>query len=60
MKVFLKDNDTKKQYVIKGISAKQYKKGEYDEAQLFETIYQLLMKHAIDDGVLIDKNGVRL
>ena len=60
MKVFLRDNKTKKKYIIKGISTKQYQKGEYDETLLFETIYQLLMKHNIDDGVIIDKDGVRL
>lgn len=60
MRVFLRDTKTKKKYAIKGINAKDYKDGRYDETELYSQIYEILIKHNIEDGEIIDKSGTKL
>jgi hypothetical protein len=60
MKMFIRDLKTNKKYLIKGISCKQYQTGEYSESELFEKIYQLLIKHDIQESELINDKGQRV
>jgi hypothetical protein len=58
--IYIRDAKTKKKYPIKGITESQYNTGNYAETEMFDKIYQLLIKHDIQDGELINKKGERL
>ena len=58
--IYIRDTKTKKKYLIKGISEAQYSSGNYVEGEMFDKIYQLLIKHDIKDVELINKKGERV
>ena len=59
-KLYIKDADTNKKYLIKGFSVQQYVSGEYLETELFQKIYEILMEHNIENTELIDSKGNRV
>jgi len=59
-KLYIKDTETNKKYVIKGFSVSQYVTGEYLETELFQKIYEILMEHSIENTELVDSKGNRV
>ena len=57
--IYIRDSKTKKKYALKGFTEQDYNEGNR-EAELFDRIYKLLIKHDIQDGEIINKKGERI
>ena len=60
MKVYIRDMGKTEKHLVKGITAKQYETGDYDEGELYSKIYEILTKYDIQEAELINSKGERL